>query len=376
MAEQKRRGLFGYYRQFEGLTEEEVNADLREAAAERRAKELSRQDPLDLSRTTWPEYPHPAIVNAITFAARRGLHRYLDRSSAELRSELAHRHGVEEARVVVGDGAAALISESAAALMEPGDELITPWPSYPLYPVVARHARGSAVPVSGFSVDAILAAVTDRTRLVALCNPNDPTGELLGVAELQRLLGALPERVVVLLDEALRDFVEAEEVDATLALLDAFPRLLVFRTFSKAWGLAGLRCGYALGGPGAEPLLEQLAPELGVNELAQAGALEALRSRGDTPQRRAERIATHRAELLGALRERGVDVTPSQANVLWVSAPGRDGAAELSAALHRSGVIVQTGTAVGAPDRVRIAVPHLPEHVDRLLRALDVAAPR
>jgi histidinol-phosphate aminotransferase len=376
MAEQepRRKGLFGYYRQFEGLTEQEVNSSLREAAAERRAKELSRQDPLDLSRTTWPEYPHPAIVNAITFAARRGLHRYLDRSSAELRSELGHRHGIAEDRVVVGDGTAALLSEAAGALLEDGDELITPWPSYPLYPVMARQARAAAVPVSGFSVDAILAAVTDRTRLVALCNPNDPTGELLSVDALARLLGALPERVVVLLDEALRDFVDAEAVDATLRLLEDFPRLLVFRTFSKAWGLAGLRCGYALGGPGAEPLLEQLAPELGVNELAQAGALEALRSRGDTPGLRAGRIAAHRAQLTTALGERGFELPASQANVLWVAAPGRDGAADLSATLHRSGVIVQTGTSVGAPDRVRISVPHLPEHVDRLLRALDLAA--
>ncbi len=370
----KRRGLFGYYRQFEGLSEEEVNADLREAAAERRAKELSRQEPLDLSRTTWPEYPHPAIVNAITFAARRGLHRYLDRASGELRSELAHRHGVAEARVVVGDGAAALISEAAGALLEPGDELVTPWPSYPLYPVIARHARGSAVPVSGFSADAILAAVTDRTRIVALCNPNDPTGELMAVEEIARLLEGLPERVVVLLDEALRDFADAEPLDATLALLERFPRLLIFRTFSKAWGLAGLRCGYALGGPGAEPLLEQLAPELGVNELAQAGALEALRSRGDTPSRRGAQIAAHRATLVSGLRDRGLDVPESQANVVWLPAPGPHGAADLSERLLRSGVIVQTGTGVGAPDRIRLTVPHLPEHLDRLLRALDTAS--
>src|SRR6201999_726462 len=158
-------------------------------------------------------------------------------------------------------------------------------PSYPLYPVMARQARAAAVPVPGFSVESILAAVTDRTRLIALCNPNDPTGELLPVDALAALLDALPERVVVLLDEALRDFVDAEAVDATLALLERFPRLLIFRTFSKAWGLARLRCGYAPGGPGAEPLLEQVAPELGVNELAQAGTLEALRSRGDTPRR-------------------------------------------------------------------------------------------
>src|SRR6195952_1502429 len=263
----ERKGPFGYYKQFEGLSEDEVNAALRDAGAEGRAKALSRLDPLDLSRTTWPEYPHPSIVNAITFAARRGLHRYLDRASGELRSELAHRHGIAEGRLVVGDGVAQLISEAAAALMEADDELVTPWPSYPLYPIVARHARGGAVPVSGFSVDTILSAVNERTRLVALCNPNDPTGELLSVAELTRLLEALPERVVVLLDEALRDYADAEPLDATLALLERFPRLLIFRTFSKAWGLAGLRCGYALGGPGAEPLLEQLAPAPGGNEL-------------------------------------------------------------------------------------------------------------
>src|SRR4051812_26150400 len=204
----QRKGLFGYYKQFEGLSEEEVNADLREAAAQRRARQLARHEPLDLSRTTWPEYPPPAIVNAITFAARRGLHRYLDRASGELRSELAHRHGVPEGRLVVGDGVAQLIAEAAGALLEPDDELITPWPSYPLFPVVARHARGHAVPVAGFGVDPMLEAINDRTRLIALCNPNDPTGELLSLAELRRLLMSLPDRVVVLLDEALRDFAD------------------------------------------------------------------------------------------------------------------------------------------------------------------------
>jgi histidinol-phosphate aminotransferase len=370
----ERKGLLGYYKQFEGLSEDEINAELREQAAERRAKALSRQEPLDLSRTTWPEYPHPAIVNAITFAARRGLHRYLDRSSAELRSELAHLHGVDEGRLVVGDGVAQLISEAAAALLEPDDELITPWPSYALYPVVARHARGVAVPVAGFSVDAILSAVNDRTRLVALCNPNDPTGELLGVDELARLLEALPERTVVLLDEALRDFADAEPLDATLALLERFPRLLIFRTFSKAWGLAGLRCGYALGGPGAEPLLEQLAPELGVNELAQAGALEAVRTVGGVIERRRATIAAHRDRLTAELRERGLDVGASQANVLWLPAPGPHGASDLAARLDRSGVVVQTGNGVGAPDRVRLTVPHRPEDVDRFLRSLDAAS--
>jgi histidinol-phosphate aminotransferase len=109
----------------------------------------------------------------------------------------------------------------------------------------------------------VLRAVNDRTRLVALCNSNDPTGELVAADELAALLDALRERVVVLLDEATRDFVDSEPRDAALALLADHPRLLEFRTFSEAWGLAGLRCGYAVGGPGAEPLLAQLEPELG-----------------------------------------------------------------------------------------------------------------
>jgi len=365
--------MFRHYRQFQEMTEEEISADLREKAAERRRRALARVEPIDLSATTWPEYPPPAVVNAITYAARRGLHRYLDRHAGALRSELAHRHGVTVERVVVGDGAAQLLVAAAQALLEPLDELVTPWPSYGLYPVMARRARGHAVPVPGFGAEAVLRAVNERTRLVALCNPNDPTGELIGVQELRALLEALPERVVVLLDEALRDFVDAEERDAALALTDDFPRLLVFRTFSKAWGLAGLRVGYAVGGPGAEPLLEQLEPELGVNELGQAGALEALRHAGNVVAGRVAAVSAERARLLEAVRASGIEAAPSQANFLWLRAGGLDGA-ELARRLERHGVIVAPGGPLGDGERVRAAVQRS-EAADRLLRALELELP-
>ena len=364
--------MFRHYRQFQEMTQEEISADLRDKAGERRRRALARVEPIDLSATTWPEYPPPAVVNAITYAARRGLHRYLDRHASALRSELAHRHGVAVERVVVGDGAAQLLAAAAQALLEPLDELVTPWPSYGLYPAMARRARGHAVPVPGFGAEAVLRAVNDRTRLVALCNPNDPTGELIGVAELRRLLEALPERVVVLLDEALRDFVDAEERDAAIALTGEFPRLIGFRTFSKAWGLAGLRVGYAVGGPGAEPLLEQLEPELGVNELGQAGALEALRHADGVVAGRAATVAAERARLVDALRALEVEVAPSQANVLWLRAAGTDGA-ELARRLERRGVIVAAGGPLGDAERVRAAVQRR-EACDRLLRALELEA--
>jgi histidinol-phosphate aminotransferase len=363
--------MFRHYRQFEGMTEREVSEDLRAQSAERKRRALARVEPIDLSATTWPEYPPSTVVNAITYAARRGLHRYLDRHATALRSELAHALGVDRERLVVGDGAAQLLGAAAQALLEPLDELVTPWPSYGLYPIIARRARGHAVPVDGFGAQTVLRAVNERTRLVALCNPNDPTGELLAVDELRSLLAALPERVVVLLDEALRDFVDSEPRDAALALVEEFPRLLVFRTFSKAWGLAGLRVGYAVGGPGAEPLLEQLEPELGLNELAQAGALEALRHAAGVVGGRAAMVAEQRARLLDALRDLGLDVAPSQANVLWLRADGIDGA-DLAHRLERHGVIVASGAPLGDGARIRVAVQR-PEAGDRLVRALELA---
>jgi histidinol-phosphate aminotransferase len=371
-------GFRDYYKQFEELSPEEASEQLRELSDERRRSALARVEPLNLSLTTWPEYPHSYVVNAITFAARRGLHRYLDRHAAELRSELAHHHGVEPGRLVVGDGAAQLLGAATQILMdEPSDELVTPWPSYGLYPLMARRARAHAVPVEGFGVEPVLAAVNDRTRIVALCSPNDPTGELLGADALRRILEAVPERVVVLLDEALVDFVDpgVQDRDASLTILEDHPRLLVFRTFSKAWGLAGLRCGYAIGGPGAEPLLERLEPELGLNELAQAGALEALRSSVEIVARRGRTIAANRTALTRTCRELGYTLPDSQANVLWLSLDGVGGP-ELSGRLERGHVIVAPGGPLGAPDHVRLTVPAREDHMTRVVRALDLARER
>jgi histidinol-phosphate aminotransferase len=365
-------GLLDYYRRFEGLTEEEHNRSLRAEAAERRAKALERVEPVDLSRTTWPGLPHPSVVGAITYAARRGLHRYVDPKAGALRSELAHRHGVRPEQVVVGNGAAQLLGAAAAVLLAPGDELVTPWPSYPLYPVLARRSHARAVPVAdGHRPGALLDAVTDATRLVVIANPNDPTGALLPARALDELLTALPERVVVLLDEALVDYVSAQPVDACARLVADHPRLVVFRSFSKAWGLAGLRCGYALAARAGAPLLEQLEPDLGVNDLAQAGALEALRTTEDRVRARAADVVEQSRRVADRLSGSVVQVAPTQANVLWLRVPGVDGT-ELAARLERLGVLVQPGAPIGESAYVRASV-HRAEEGDRLVRALELA---
>jgi histidinol-phosphate aminotransferase len=363
--------LLDYYRQFEGMSQEEVNRDLREQADERRRKALTRVPTLDLSHTTWPELPHPRIVSAITFVARRGLNRYPDLRGPDLRDELAARHGVDRARVILGNGAAELLKAATRALIEPGQRLLTTWPSYPLYPIMARRAHGQAVPVSG-GIEAIIEAAREPdVRVVVLASPNDPTGELLPLAGLKRLLEELPGEVAVLLDEALVEFADAQPTDASVALLENHPRLFVFRTFSKAWGLAGLRVGYAIGAPGSETLLAELEPDLGVSELSQAGALEALRSCSELIAKRTQTVCAERPRLTAALRERGFEVTDSQANFVWAAHPSVEGG-ELSTLLARAGVLVAAGAALGEPHHVRIAIRDGAAS-KRLLAALDKA---
>ncbi len=384
-------GLLDYYRQFEGMSEEEVNVGLREEAAERRRKALTRVETLDLSLTTWPELPHPRIVSAITFVARRGLNRYPHLLGSDLRGVLAERHGVDPERLILGNGAADLLSAATRALLEPGQQLLTHWPSYPLYPIMARRAHGRAVRVSAgdgnagggasagananasAGVDALLeaAALEPDVRAIALASPNDPTGELLPAAELQRLLEQLPASVAVLLDESLVEFADAQPSSSSLALLEHHPRLLVFRSFSKAWGLAGLRIGYAIGAPGSGELLAELAPDLGVSEISQAGAFEALHSCSELIDRRVRTICEERPRLTAGLRDMGFEVTDSQANFVWAAHPALAGGV-LAARLARAGVLVAAGDALGEPQRVRIAI-HSAAATDRLLSSVEKA---
>jgi len=360
-------GILDYYKQFDALSEEEVNSELRAANAERKARELMKVEALDLSSTTWPEPAHPDVVSAVTFVARRGMHRYP--RGSELLSELAHRHRVPAERIAIGNGASQLLQAAASALIRPGQTLISPWPSHPLLPKIARRAHGVAVPVDG-SVDALLAAAQEHdTRVIALASPNDPTGKLTAAEDLDRLLAALPDTVAVLLDEALIDYSTSQPIDSSIALLQRHPRLLVFRSFSKAWGLAGLRCGYVIGGPGAEGLLAELSPENGVSDLAQAGALEMLRACQGLVSRRVKAVVRQRESLTQQLRGRGLDVADSDANFLWVAHPQLTGG-ELVSRLADSGVLVAPGAPLGDSKHVRLSVIDDPAS-KRLLSAID-----
>jgi histidinol-phosphate aminotransferase len=365
-------GLLDYYRQFDDLSDAEVSERLLRKRDEERAKALAHIPTIDLSGTEWPDFPNSEVMNASIYVARGRINGYPDRHAEKLRRSLAARHDVDPERIVVGNGAAELLQSAAHALLTDGGELVTPWPSYPLYPLMAARAGGRPVAVDlsddRVDTDRTLLAVGERTRALVICNPNDPTGTYLPADELASLLAQVPEHVEVLLDEAFVHFQDVEGEDACLRLTDAFPRLTVFRTFSKAYGLSGLRIGYAVGSRDSADLLTRIAPVLGVNALSQAAADYAVGIADRELGQRRRLVSEQRSELLEALPGLGVEAAPSQANFVWMKVDGISGA-DLAARLERERVLVAPGGPLGADDHVRAAVRG-PNETSRLLLAL------
>jgi histidinol-phosphate aminotransferase len=365
-------GLLDYYKQFDDMSEAEVSERLLRKRDDERAKALAHIPTIDLAGTEWPDFPNSEVMNASIFVARGRINGYPDRHAEKLRRSLAARHDVDPEQIVVGNGAAELLQSAAHALLADGGELVTPWPSYPLYPLMAARAGGRPVAVDlvddRLDVRRTLAAIGERTRALVICNPNDPTGTYIPADDLASLLGQVPDHVEVLLDEAFVQFQDAEDEDACLRLTDAFPRLTVFRTFSKAYGLSGLRIGYAVGSRDSADLLSRLAPVLGVNALSQAAADYAVGIADREIDQRRRSVCEQRSALLAALPELGVQAAPSQANFVWMKVDGISGA-DLAARLERERVLVAPGGPLGADDHVRAAVRG-PNETSRLLLAL------
>jgi histidinol-phosphate aminotransferase len=311
-------------------------------------------------------------VAAITYAARRALNRPPDPHAIELRREIARRSGVEPERVVAGHGAAQLLQSALRTLAAEGDEVVMPWPTYRFLPAMVRTAAARPVPVTGpLDADRLLAAVTEHTRAVVLGNPNDPTGEALSKDGLRALAHGLPEAAWLLIDEALVDFLPDDRRNDAIALTDEHPRTLVVRTLSKAYGLAGLRCGWAIGPADAAEELMGVAPAGALATPVQAGALEALVDCGPLVTRRRELVWRERGRILGELRDSAYEVTPSESNALWIALPGTGGE-KLAARLDRGAVRVAGGAAWNDLDHVRAQVQS-PGASDRLLTALAAA---
>ncbi|HEY3750052.1 MAG TPA: histidinol-phosphate transaminase [Pseudonocardiaceae bacterium] len=270
--------------------------------------------------------PLPSVVAAIA-AAASGVNRYPDSGAGPLVTRLAERFGVREAELAVGCGSVTLCQQLVQATCTDADEVVFPWRSFEAYPIITQvvGATGVRVPLTAdhrLDVDALLAAITPKTRLVFVCTPNNPTGTALSGAELRRIIEAVPADVLVVIDEAYREFVDDPDVpDGIAVATEAWARgqhnVAVLRTFSKAYGLAGLRVGYCVAPEAVAGALRKVFVPFGVSSIAQAAAIASLDAE-DELLARCKQVVVERGRVRAELLSLGYDVPPSQANFVWL----------------------------------------------------------
>jgi histidinol-phosphate aminotransferase len=325
-----------------------------------------------LASNETPFSPHPQVLEAVE-AQLRTLNRYPDPAKATLRRRLSDRTGVAPERIAIGNGSCELLLAGAEAMLEPGAEVVYAWPSFSIYPHLAAMtgARAIEVPLNDaqeHDLDAIAKEVTAATRMVIVCNPNNPTATALPPAQIDEFFSAIPRNVAVILDEAYIEFAMTQDPDDSLSLLKKHPNLILLRTFSKIYGLCGLRVGYALGSADFRAAVDRVRQPFSVNALAQAAATEAL-NHMDELERRVEQTAIERIHVESELEERGFETTVSHANFSWVSLGERD-EDEIVDGLAKQGVIVRAGRALGQEGWMRVTYGTRHEN-DRFLAALD-----
>jgi histidinol-phosphate aminotransferase len=325
-------------------------------------------DVVKLASNEAPFPPLPAAVAAIAEAA--GLvNRYPDDATTVVRNELADHYRVSPEQVILGNGSVELCRMALAVTCDPGDEVVFGWPSFEAYPILAQQVGATMVQVPltehRYDLDAMADAVTDRTRLVFLCNPNNPTGTIVDRDAVDRFLARVPSDLLVVFDEAYREFVTAPDFPDGLGYLPRHQNVVVLRTFSKAYGLAALRVGYAIAHPDVIGALRKVRVPFEVSALAQVAASASLAAH-DEMRARVDEVIAERERVFNAITDLGLDVVPSEANFLWL--PLGDASAVLGEYCERAGMVLRPFPEVG----VRITIGTAAEN-DRLLRVLGAA---
>ena len=330
------------------------------AGANRVFKLASNESPLG---------PSPAAIEAFHAAAEQ-LAPYPDGTAADLRAAIAERHGLNADNIVCGNGSDELLTLLAQAYLSPGDEAIHTEHGFLIYPVAIRAAGG--VPVVAAednltaSVDNILARVSERTKLVYLANPNNPTGTYLPFDEIKRLQQNLPAHVLLIIDAAYAEYVQAADYEAGIELVGSCDNVVMTRTFSKAYGLAGLRIGWMYAPRHVIDVINRIRGPFNVNVAALAAGAAAMRDQAHL-RKAVEHNTRWRDWLYQQLTALGLQVTPSVANFLLIHFPTEPGrtAAEADAFLKRHGLILRRVAGYGFPDALRVSIG--PEEANRLL---------
>ena len=325
------------------------------------------------SNESWQPPGHRVIEAA--HEALSGANRYPDPSYAALRGALSDRYGVAKQRIALGNGSCDILLSAGEALLEPGAEVVYSWPAFSVYPhlAAASGARGIQVPLDSddrHDLDAMATEVTVATRLVMICNPNNPTSTSIGLDAVEAFLERVPRHVAVILDEAYAEYALAlGDTYASVDLLRRWPNLVILRTFSKVYGLAGLRVGYGLcGSEDFRAAVDQVRQPFYLNVAAQAAGVQALRHQ-DEVERRVVRTVAARAELSDGARELGLWVAESDANFIWTHLPEDAVEADVVSGLAARGVLVRAGGALGREGSLRVTVGSDAENA-RFLSAL------
>ncbi len=338
-------------------------------SAESVAAKYAIGDVIKLASNEAPFPPLPSALAAIDSAAS-GANRYPDDSAAALRGQLAAEYGVTPEQVLLGNGSVELCRMAIAATCDPGDEVIFGKPSFEAYPILAMQVGATMVQVPltdhRYDLEAQADAITDRTRLVFVCNPNNPTGTTVDRDTVERFLERVPSDLLVVLDEAYREFVTTPGFADGLELLEGHENVCVMRTFSKAYGLAALRVGYAIAHESVISALRKVRVPFEVNALAQVAASASLAAQDEMRERVGEVIA-ERARVFDGITEIGIPVVESEANFLWLPIP--EHAAVLGEYSERAGVVLRPFPGVG----VRVTIGNHAEN-DRLLKVLRAAS--
>lgn len=323
------------------------------------------QDAIKLASNETPFGPLPSVVEAMT-AAVSGVNRYADHRATHLRHALADWLGVDQPRITVGCGSVAILQQLLLSYVEAGDDVVYPWRSFEVYPVFTQLAGGRSIQVplvdEAFDLDAVADAVTERTKMVLLADPNNPTGTAHSMDDIRAFAAKIPSDVVIVLDEAYHEFKDPALGDPVPSLIDEFDNLTVLRTFSKAQGLAAVRVGYGVGHPDVISTVDKPQIPFVVNAIAQAAAMASIEVHDDVMARVAEVVA-ERDRVASKLAERGYRLPKSEGNFLWL--PLGQLTDEVHLELERAGVVTRPFSGEGI--RVTIGTP---EENDRFLGAL------
>jgi histidinol-phosphate aminotransferase len=320
-----------------------------------------------LSSNENPYPPLPGVLEAVSDAAAR-MNRYPDMGCTDLYDALAAKLGVAPEQLAAGTGSVAVLYHLLQAYCDPGDEVVYAWRSFEAYPIAVSVAGAVSVQVpltadARHDLDAMAVAVTERTKVVLLCTPNNPTGPALRDAEVRSFLDAVPTDVLVVIDEAYREFVRLDDPVDALALVGERSNVVLMRTFAKAYGLAGLRVGFLVGPAEVATAVRACALPFGVSTIAQAAAVASLEAEAALFER-VDTLVAERARITAALRAQGWDLPDAQGNFVWLALGDRT--TEFASAAEEAGIVVRPFAGEG----VRVSVGEV-EANDRMI---EVAA--